>query len=194
MAVFDDLVALFLPGFRDTDNGLNINGLPTSLTSSAGFCSAGIDGCFAVDSASSPLFDVPSEPPSSFSSTSLLKPGVAPVFKLIPGLGAGFPLLLLDATGFPTFFGGGRNELKLLNAPPLPVTFARLGGGSLSPSAGLLLSRLDEPCGRLTRILPGFARSTTFWKGFLPPAAGAVTDCEGGTGLATGSESDSESE
>jgi hypothetical protein len=29
---------LFFCGFRETDNGLNINGFPTNFTSSAGFC------------------------------------------------------------------------------------------------------------------------------------------------------------
>ncbi len=81
-------------------------------------------------------------------------------------------------------FGGGRKELKLLKRPPPLLIFARLAGGSLD---GALTSAAGV--GRLTRILPGLALSTSFWKGFLDElVAGAGVEAGG----ASVSDSDSE--
>jgi len=62
----------------------------------------------------------------------------------------------------PVFFGAGKNELKPENRPPPPFVRARLSGGS---SPVLLVVSLAG-VGRLTTILPGLLRSTTFWNGF----------------------------
>lgn len=108
-------------------------------------------------------------PNSSPSSAFRLKPGAPLVFKFTPGLGGP---LLVDvgddegvAFGLFAFLGGGRNELRPEKSPDPPV-FARFAGGSMP--GGLSL----EICGRLTMILPGLDRSTTFWNCFLEDATG----------------------
>jgi hypothetical protein len=84
-------------------------------------------------------------------------------------------------------FGGGKKELKPLKRLP-PAVFARLAGG---PSLGWALSGALEVVGRLTRILPGFERSTNFWKGLLLvlDAGAALT---GWLGCVSASDSESE--
>lgn len=158
--VADGFMTFFL-GFLDTDNGLNIMGLPVSFTSEAGFCSSGIEGCESRFGAGRPI-PRPELSPSSEGSVSRLNPGAALVLKLIPG---GFDWLEdgVDGAFAAAFFGAGRNELKPENKP-LPPVFARFAGG---PSGCVESSA--EACGKLTTILPGFDRSTTFWNGFLAP-------------------------
>lgn len=176
--------AFFFFGFRDTDSGLNIMGLPTSFTSSAGFCSAGTDGpsCF-LDGAPAPS---PSSPPNKSPtplSSSRLKAAAELVFRLIPGRGLALPPAVAAALGLFAFFGAGRNELKPEKRPPLPSPVrARFAGGSS-------LVEEEVAWGRLTRILPGLERSTTFWKGFFEVL---VVDCLGTD--AAGAESESESD
>lgn len=181
-----DLLFFFLV-LMPTDNGRNMSGLPTSFTSSAGFWPSGILGatsCFlgggsfipsdGTDNASLAASDISS-------SASRLKPGAALVFRLMPGLGGA----LADGLemGFPAFLGGGRSELSPEKSPP-PVVRARFAGGS-SDLLELVVS------GKLTKILPGLERSTTFWKGFFDVL------CDGfGAGLegASASEPESDSE
>lgn len=98
---------------------------------------------------------------------SLLKPGVAPVFRFTP---LPSPPLLEASVPFAATerFGAGRKELNAPNAPP-PV-LARFAGGDC-PSSSCLSSvtgRSLAGSGRLTRILCGFERSTTFWNAGLP--------------------------
>lgn len=152
-------IGFFFFGFLETDKGLNIMGLPTNLTSSAGFCSSGIDGpsCFLGNDTLAPA-SPPSSLPKISSPPSRLNAAAELVFRFTPGLGLALP----DAAGLGllAFLGGGRKELNPEKRPPLasPVR-ARLAGGSSAVEVAV--------CGRLTRILPGLERSTTFWKGFL---------------------------
>lgn len=184
----------FFAGFLATDNGLNINGFPTNLTSSAGFCSSTKElggGKFNPD----PL--VPSSSSSGSSvvyslsctgSGSLLKAGAAPVFKLTPApkplFRAPFPPPNVALVDCPVLFGAGKNELNPLKAPP-PV-FARFVGGS-----SVLVSSFKDACGNETRILPGFDLSTTFWNVDLPVAD---VDVDGFGAVTSGESESSESE
>lgn len=193
VAGFAVVLLFFFTGLLDTDRGLNITGFPTNLTSSAGFCPAGIVGCACCcDEDSSPLSSV-----SSFRSVPLLKPGPAPVFRLTPGRrGTVFAALLATVAALPAFLGGGRNEAKPLKAPP-PV-LARLTGGS-SPVLAVVFDSSDfEVPDRLTTILRGLERSTTFCTGcFAVVAVWGGTAAEAGAGVVgfvTVSESESESE
>jgi hypothetical protein len=99
-------------------------------------------------------------------------------------------LLLCDnAVGLPVVLGGGRKEPKPLNRLP-PVTLARLAGGSSFDGCD---ASVPAAVGKFTTILPGFDRSTSFWKGLvlgLEEAAGLAATL----GCASVSESESESE
>ena len=106
--------------------------------------------------------------------SSLLNPGVAPVLRLTP-------LANPPPAACPVRFGAGNKALNPLNAPPPPPTRARFAGG---PSAVDSLS-CSVVLGRLTRILRGFERSTTFLK------AGFKTDAVV-VGLGAGEVSESE--
>jgi hypothetical protein len=180
----------FFAGFLDTDNGLNIKGFPTNFTSSAGFCPSTCDALGGGRLSPDPPFVVAgplsSSPAYSLSSSgSLLKPGADPVFKLTPTPSTPFAAVPPPNVAFvcPVRFGGGKNELNPLKAPP-PV-FARLVGGS-----SLEVSSFKVACGKETRILPGFDRSTTFWNAGFDDVA---VDLGVGTGASSVSEA-SESE
>lgn len=188
LSVVDFGVVFFLLLFLLTERGLNIIGLPTILTSSAGFCPSGIVGsaCFFGGGKLSPD-EAPACDPSEVwvSSPSREKAGAAPVFKLTPALALPWPRPP-DGLAFG-FLGGGKNELKPEKRPPAPAPVrARFAGGS-SPCCVLVA------VGRLTTILPGLDRSTTFWKGFLDVALvdDGLEDVVDGLG---GGASDSESE
>lgn len=184
------LFVVFFFVFRATDRGLNISGLPTSLTSSAGFIVSGIEG--SAGRLGGGKFNPPGAAPSApldalEASSSRLKPLSALVLRLMPGRVWLLPAGLLSVVALPVFFGGGRNELKPEKRPPPPVR-ARFAGGS-SPF-GAPSPAEEATWGRLMVILPGFARSTTFWKaGFLGGAL--VTTGWAGASI---SASDSESE
>lgn len=180
------LLIVFFFVFRATERGLNINGFPTSLTSSAGFIVSGIDG------SADRLGGGKLSPPGAASallelfegSSSRLKPFSALVLRLI--MGRAWLLEGLLSVAFAAFFGGGRKELKPEKRPPPAPVRARFAGG---PSPFDAPSSLEEAAwGRLTMILPGFDRSTTFWNaGFF--GAGLTA----GFGASTsGSDSDSE--
>lgn len=113
--------------FRATDRGLNSNGFPTSLTSSAGFIVSGIDGSAGRLGGGKLRPDAPSVLLLELleGSSSRLNPFSALVLRLMPGR-----LKVLPSIGFPVFFGGGRNELNPEKTPPPPVR-ARFAGGSL---------------------------------------------------------------
>lgn len=147
-----------------------------------------------------------SPPPMTISSSSspppLLNPGAALVFRLTPGLGLeaddeddmGPGRLVLPEEAF---LGGGRKELKP-EKRLLPASWsvrARFAGGAPS-FASRVFEEEEDDGGRLTTILEGFERSTTFWKGFLPVVVVVVVVDEAleGGGFGGASESDSDSE
>ena len=137
----------FFCGFRATERGLNIIGLPIVLGSCAGFSSA----VFSVVGRSivvSPF----STSRGSFSSVasevklgagSRLKPTSELVFRLTP-LPSPIPF---EAPLAPVFFGAGSIAL---NPPKLPAVFAFLAGRSSSCSA--ISAFGAELSGRFTRI------------------------------------------
>ncbi len=184
-----ELVSFFLvfkgAFFLATERGLNMSGLPTSLTSSSGFWPSGIEGPLNVAWFASPSGPTPSMSPS----LRLENAGSAAVRRCTPGAGA-VPVARDDGAGAasPVFFGGGRNEPRALNLLPPEILVRFAGGWSASGvSSGVALA-----AERLTRILPlpgPDERSRSFWKGFFEAAVGT------GVGFCwTDSPSDSESE
>ena len=162
-------MVFFFWGFRATDKGLNIVVFPFGLGSSAGFwrdSASSLRGTLWIVSWSAPAACVSlpctvssssSPAVSALGTDSLLKPGAAPVLRLTP---LPSPALFTPVTKGPPFvaaarFGAGRRALKPLS-PPEP-TLARFKGRSGSSGSSAL-----EGSGRLTRILCGFERSTTF--------------------------------
>lgn len=177
-------MGFFFCGFLATDSGLNIMAFPCFLDCPASFSNGcafeGSDVSFVPvstdasflgasfrwnEASSSALWASSSIFPPLSNMGSLLNPGAAPVFRLTP-----LPSPPLPATEpfTPPFvaaarFGAGRNELKPPKAPPPTLAFFAGGPSSFSsPTASFLPSS-----GRLTRILCGLERSTTFWKADL---------------------------
>ena len=140
------VVFFFFCGFRATERGLNIIGLPTIFGSSTRFVSPAFS---AADSVLVSPFSssCPSRssvaPEAKFETGSRLKPTSELVFKLTPLPSPG----PFEAPLAPVFFGAGS---MALNPPKPPAVFAFLAGRSSSCSATSAFG--PELSGRLTRI------------------------------------------
>jgi len=165
--------------FRETERGLNIVEGPVGLAAGTVWPACGVSGVVPGGGGGGVgLLSPPSISLEESAASSLLNPGVAPVFKLAP-------LPNPNPIACPVRFGAGNRALNPLNAPPRPQTRARFAGGPStvdSPSCSTVL-------GRLTSIFRGFERSTTFLKAGLEDADGVVVGL--GADAVAGSESES---
>jgi hypothetical protein len=150
--------------FRETERGLKIVEEPVNLGAGTGWPACGVSGVVSGGGGGgAELLSPPSMSLEESAASSLLNPGIAPVFRLTP-------LPNPPPIACPVRLGAGNRALNPLNAPPRPLTRARFAGG---PSA------IDSPScstalGRLTSILRGFERSTTFLKAGFEDADGVV--------------------